>query len=68
MSAAPSDPRGPPGPPIGLTEVRFSLPELMRDVLEERKTSALASDKIDQVEIAKLFHKNRTRRVTRTRK
>jgi hypothetical protein len=57
-----------PGPAFGLAEVRFSLPDLLRDVQNERNTSAMASDKIDQAEIAKLFQKNRTRRVTRARK
>lgn len=68
MNPAPADTPGKSGTTFGLAEVRFSLPDLLRDVQEERTTSALASDKIDQVEIAKLFLKNRTRRVKRTGK
>ena len=68
MSARPSSHSSQPPPAYGLTEVRYSLPGLLRDVQEERNTSSLASDKIDQLEILKLFEKNRARRAARPRK
>jgi hypothetical protein len=51
----------------GLTEVRFSLPELLKEVQLERNAPAFATEKLDQVEIAKLFQKNRPRRAPRVR-
>jgi len=52
----------------GLVGVRYSLPQLLREVQQERSTSALAMEKLEQVEIAKLFQKNRPRRVVRPRR
>jgi len=52
----------------GIAEVRYSLPALLKEVQVERTASAFAIEKLDQVEITKLFQKNRTRRVTRARK
>jgi hypothetical protein len=52
-----------PAPPgSGIAEVRYSLPELLREVRQERNAPAFAMEKLDQVEIAKLF-KKRPRRV-----
>ena len=48
--------------PSGVSEVRYSLPELLREVKLEREASAFAQEKLEQVEIAKLFQKNRPRR------
>jgi hypothetical protein len=55
----------PPGSPAftGISEVRYSLPELLREVKLERDASAFAMEKLEQIEIAKLFKKNRPRRV-----
>ncbi len=52
----------------GLAEVRYSLPELLREVQLERTAPAFAVEKLDQVEIAKLFQKNRPRRASAARK
>ena len=48
--------------PVQLTEVRYSLPQLLREVKLEREAPAFAMEKLDQVEIGKLFAKKRPRR------
>ncbi len=52
----------------GLAGVRYSLPQLLREVQLERNAPAFAMEKLEQVEIAKLFQKNRPRRVLKSRK
>jgi sulfur relay (sulfurtransferase) DsrF/TusC family protein len=52
----------------GLTEVRYSLPEMLREVQLERSASVFAMEKLDRTEIAKLFQKNRPRRALKTAK
>jgi hypothetical protein len=64
----PSVPPAAPVPPALVAEVRYSLPELLRDLQLERSASIYAAEKLDQTEIAKLFQKNRPRRAIRTRK
>jgi two-component system chemotaxis response regulator CheY len=51
-----------------IAEVRYSLPDLLREVQLERNSPAFATEKLDQLEIAKLFQKNRPRRASRNRK
>ena len=51
-----------------ITEVRYSLPDLLREVQLERDAPAFAMEKLDQVEIAKLFKKTRPRRAVKNRK
>lgn len=68
MIASAQDSTGQPNPLPGLAEVRYSLPALLRDVQVERNAAAYAFEKLDQLEIAKLFKKNRVRRATRPRK
>ena len=51
------DPAPPSPPASGITEVRYSLPQLLREVKQERAAAAFAMEKLDQVEIAKLFKK-----------
>ena len=65
MSAAKSQPD-----PLetGLVGVRYSLPQLLREVQQESNAPAFAMEKLEQVEIAKLFQKNRPRRVIKPRK
>lgn len=58
----------PSKPAAALTEVRYSLPELLREVEVERNAPAFAMEKLDQVEIAKLFTKGKTRRALKSRK
>lgn len=48
-----------------LTEVRYSLPQLLREVKIEREAPAFAMEKLDQVEIGKLFARKRPRRATK---
>ena len=53
----------------GLTqiiEVRYSLPQLLREVKLERDAPAFAMEKLDQTEIGKLFAKKRPRRAPKT--
>jgi len=54
--------------PSGLTEVRYSLPQLLREVKLELDAPAFAMEKLEQSEIAKLFKKNRPRRVNKSGK
>ncbi len=56
----------PPYP--GLQGVRYSLPDLLREVQLEREAPAFAMEKLEQGEIAKLFQKNRPRRAIKPRK
>ena len=50
-----------------LAVVRYSLPNLLAEVQAERRAPAFAGEKLDQVEIAKLFPKTRPRRVLKNR-
>jgi len=43
-------------PRARLTEVRFSLRELLAEVAEERASGALGAEKLHQRDIRKLFH------------
>jgi hypothetical protein len=56
-----------PAAPV-LAEVRYSLPEMLREIALERSSQALAMEKLDQTEIAKLFSKPRPRRALKSRK
>ena len=58
MSSPNKNPAAPP-PASAISEVRYSLPQLLREVQEERRAPAFAMEKLDQVEIAKLFTKNK---------
>lgn len=51
-----------------LRGVRYSLPQLLREVQAERDTPAFAMEKLEQVEITKVFQKNRPRRALKSRK
>jgi hypothetical protein len=57
-----------PAPAYGLTEVRYSLPQLLREVKLERDAPGFAMEKLEQVEIAKMFKTNRPRRANKSRK
>ena len=62
MSTAPQpDPLAPPA--IVIAEVRYSLPDMLRELKAERATSTFAMEKLDQHEIGKLFKAQPTRRV-----
>ena len=62
MSTPPSGASSKP-PAIVLTEVRYSLPEMLAELKAERGTGSFAMEKLDQVEIGKLFKPKTTRRV-----
>jgi len=51
-----------PPAPIGLAEVRYSLPDLLRELKTERVASVFAMEKLDQAEIGKLFKAKAPRR------
>lgn len=51
-SPKPSDAE-PPSPMIG--EVRYSLPQMLKELEIERAAGSFATEKLDQVEIGKLF-------------
>ncbi len=54
MADTSSDP--PPAPSgLRIDEVRYSLPELLREVEQERRESSFAMESLDQVEIRKMF-------------
>ena len=49
--------------PFGIvSEVRYSLPELLDELKAERSTGSFAMEKLDQTEIGKLFKAKATRR------
>jgi hypothetical protein len=64
--------RNPPesAAPAGLAipVVRYALPALLAEVQRERRAPAFSGEKLDQVEIGKLFPQTRPRRVLKTRK
>jgi len=63
MTAAKSSPVAEP-----LAEVRYSLAQLLRETEIERHAPAFAMEKLDQVEISKLFPKGKSGRVLKSRK
>ena len=66
MNSVPAElPSGKPAPVTGLSEVRYSLPDLLREIQVERNAPAFANEKLDQVEIAKLFQRKRPRRANK---
>ncbi|HVU17489.1 MAG TPA: hypothetical protein VHD32_11220 [Candidatus Didemnitutus sp.] len=64
---APHNPSSPSGPGVQLAVVRYSLPAMIAEVQLERRAPAFAGEKLDQVEIAKLFNKPRARRGLKNR-
>ena len=63
-----SAPESSPPAAAALAEVRYSLPALLREVHLERNARAFAGEKLDQVEISKLYQKKTTtRRVVKKR-
>lgn len=49
-------------PKVSIAEVRYSLPDLLRELNAERGSAAFAMEKLDQTEIAKLFKSKGARR------
>jgi hypothetical protein len=56
-----------PPPSVQVAEVRYSLPELLRELTLERATGTFAMEKLDQTEIGKLF-KNKAQRRAKLKK
>lgn len=50
-------------PATALREVKYSLPEMLNELKAERSLGMLASEKLDQAEIGKLFKPKSPRRV-----
>lgn len=46
----------------GISEVRYSLPLMLKEIQLERAAASFSMEKLDQVEIGKLFTKKRPRR------
>lgn len=54
----------PPTLPAGtLREVRYSLPEMLAEIENERKSASFAGEKLEQAEIGKLFKARKPTRV-----
>jgi hypothetical protein len=49
-------------------EVRYSLPELLAEVKQDRASTSFAMEKLDQPAITKLFEQHRSRRASKPRK
>jgi len=62
MSTTPS-PDSPAPASLVLKEVKYSLPEMLEELKAERAASSFAMEKLDQVEIGKLFKPKTPRRV-----
>lgn len=63
MSTAPKSESVAPPPAIVVAEVRYSLPEMLHELKAERAAATFAMEKLDQVEIGKLFKAKVPRRV-----
>jgi hypothetical protein len=61
------DPDPAPASAPQVNEVRYSLPDLLREIDLERRESSFSMETLDQVEIGKLFA-NRRRRHARNKK
>ena len=62
MSTSPDTPP-PPDPAVAaIAEVRYSLPEMLHELKDERAVGAFAMEKLDQKEIGKLFKAKAPRR------
>lgn len=48
-------PESQPARPPALTEVRYSLPEILQELKLERAAASFAMERLDQSEIGKLF-------------
>ena len=49
-------------PPAAFMEVRYPLPAMLAEIQLERAASSFAMEKLDQVEIGKLFKSKKTKR------
>ena len=63
MNPTPEPEPRPPTPLLTITEVKYSLPDLLHELKGERAAGIFAMEKLDQTEIGKLFKAKATRRV-----
>ncbi len=63
MSHASKSDQAVPAPAPIIAEVRYSLPDLLHELKAERAAATFAMEKLDQVEIGKLFKAKTPRRV-----
>ncbi len=56
-------PESPAPKPAVLSEVKYSLPELLAEIAAERGSASFAMEKLDQAEIGKLFKTKKVARV-----
>lgn len=63
MSPAQKTEAAAPPSAIAITEVKYSLPEMLHELKAERAAATFAMEKLDQVEIGKLFKAKAPRRV-----
>jgi len=57
-----SEPDGQVSSLLGVSEVRYSLPDMLRELKVERAAATFAMEKLDQREIEKLFKSQPFRR------
>ncbi|MFA6286066.1 MAG: hypothetical protein WC661_01680 [Opitutaceae bacterium] len=56
----------PPDPASGITEIHYSLPEMLAELQLERSAGSFSQEKLHQVEIGKLFQNRKKRRVKKS--
>jgi hypothetical protein len=67
MSAPDEKPAGPESDSSSpFAEVKYSLPELLKDVKVDRSSSLFSMEKLDQDTISRLFEQNNARRASKT--
>jgi len=59
---SPEDSPKPAAPPAVITEIRYSLPDLLAELQLERSAGSFSQEKLHQVEIGKLFQNRKKRR------
>jgi hypothetical protein len=62
LSSSPTNPSDADRTDTPLVEVRYSLPDLLRDVKRDRGSLAYAMEKLDQAAINTLFEQQQARR------
>jgi hypothetical protein len=60
--STPAKPETPSAPQTLLAEVKYSLPDLLAEIANERATGSYGMEKLEQQEIQKLFKSKPTRR------
>ena len=68
MSPTHHPPTAPTAAAPALSEVRYSLPQMLQELEIERAAASFAMEKLDQTEIGKLFKSQTTRRRVKSKK